>query len=106
VCITANLGADWQLRANSSDRQAPRRSCHVRFAPIATEIRRRSESTRSAISDRMHCSKTALSFDHVVGELLEMQRYVKTERLRSVEIDHQLEPSWVLNGKFARFRTP
>ena len=36
----------------------------------------------------------ASSFDEFVGELLEMQRHIETERLGGLEVDHQ----FVLDG--------
>jgi hypothetical protein len=58
-------------------------------------------SNRSAISLRQDDS---CSFDHLVGELLEMQRHVEAERLGGLEIDHQLELDRGLDGKLARLR--
>jgi hypothetical protein len=40
--------------------------------------------------------------DHLVGALLEKQRHVQSERLGSLEIDHQLKLDWGLDGKHAR----
>src|ERR1700732_3764085 len=57
LCITANLGADWQLRVIFVRLTRSRRSRHVRFAPIASQPSHRSESTRCANSRHMHCSK-------------------------------------------------
>ena len=45
------------------------------------------------------------SFDHLVGELLQMQRYFETERLRGFEVDHQLELSRLLDWQIGRLRT-
>jgi hypothetical protein len=35
--------------------------------------------------------KSPASFDHLVGELLEMQRHVEAQRLGGLEIDDQLK---------------
>jgi len=47
----------------------------VRFGPIASEIRHRSEMSRCATTGLMHCSKQRFQgcddlFDHLVGALL------------------------------------
>jgi hypothetical protein len=39
----------------------------------------------------MHRSKTAPSFDHLVGDGEQRERHREAERLRSLEIDHDLE---------------
>src|SRR5262245_66352562 len=45
------------------------------------------------------------SFDHLVGELLEMQWHVEAERLGGLEIDHQLELAGLEDGQIGRLRT-
>ena len=67
-----------------------RGSVYVRFAPKATELLRRRELTRCANRRHMPCSKKIL-FDHFVGPYQERFRDLKAKRLRSFEIDHQLE---------------
>ena|SRR6516165_2025742 len=67
-----------------------RGSVNVRFAPKATELLRRRELTRCANRRHMPCSKKIL-FDHFVGPYQERFRDLKAKRLRSFEIDHQLE---------------
>ena len=44
------------------------------------------------------------SFNHLVGALPELQRHVEAERLGGLEVDHQLELDWGLDGKLARLR--
>ena len=43
-------------------------------------------------------------FDYLVGALLKMQRHVKAECLGGLEVDHQLELDWSLDGEFVRLR--
>ena len=50
----------------------------------------------------MHRSKEAPSFDHIVGALLEKRGHGETEFLGCLEVDHQLELDWGLDGKLAR----
>jgi hypothetical protein len=40
--------------------------------------------------------------DNLVGALLKLQRYVEAKRLGGLEIDHQLEFDWKLDGKLRR----
>ena len=49
----------------------------------------------------MQCS-TKL-FDHVVGKGEQLVGHGKAERLCGLEVDHQLELDWGLDGKLARF---
>jgi hypothetical protein len=53
---------------------------------------------KSAIPGLMHRSKQQL-FDHVVGELLQLQGQLKVERLGCREVDNQIEFSWLLYRK-------
>jgi hypothetical protein len=50
---------------------------HVRFVPIADTV------------------PTLL--DNLIGALLERQGHIEAERLRSLEVDHKLELSWLQN---------
>ena len=43
----------------------------------------------------------AASFDHLVGELLELPRHFQAERFRGSEVDYKLEFGWPFNGKLA-----
>ena len=42
-------------------------------------------------------------FDHVVGKGKQLVGHGKAERLGCLEVDHQLELDWGLDGKLARF---
>ena len=53
-----------------------------------------------AISGLMHRSNKRL-FDHLVGELLQLQGHLKTERFGCREVDNQIEFSWLLYRKLA-----
>ena len=55
-----------------------------------------------AKSGLMQCSKSSL-FNHLVGQLLQMQGHIKAERLRGLEVDHQLELGGRLNRQLAWF---
>ena len=94
MCSTAKFAVDWQLRVIVVRSTRFRRSWHVRFAPFAYEPSHNSNSTRCAISGReqmQHMTRAnARLLDHVVGELLQLERHVKTERLGGLEIDDQL----------------
>jgi hypothetical protein len=41
-------------------------------------------------------------FDHLVGKGEQLVGHGKAERLCGLEVDHQLELDWGLNGKLAR----
>jgi hypothetical protein len=43
-------------------------------------------------------------FDHLVGALLEQCRHVEAKCLCGLEINHQFELDWGLDGKLARLR--
>src|SRR5258705_11276880 len=45
----------------------------------------------------MHCSKTASLFDHLVGEREQLVRYGQAERLGGLEIEDQLDFSWLFH---------
>jgi hypothetical protein len=55
-----------------------------------------------AITRLMHCSKTASSFDELVGALEERLSDCQPERLGGLKIDHQREFGRLLNGKVGR----
>ena len=44
-------------------------------------------------------------FDHLIGALLKLQRYIEAECLGGLEIDHQLELDRDLDRKLTRFGT-
>jgi hypothetical protein len=50
------------------------------------------------------CSKKHSLFKDFVSALLELHRYVETERLGGLHVDHQFELSRGLYGKLTRFR--
>jgi hypothetical protein len=66
-----------------------RRSRHVRFAPIASELSHRSESTRCANRVVAHRSKKAPLLDHLVGASEHRWRHIEAKRPRGLEIDDQ-----------------
>ena len=45
------------------------------------------------------------SLDHLIGGYQKVLRHGERKRLRGLEVDHELELDWCLNGKLARFRT-
>jgi hypothetical protein len=71
---------------------------HVRYAPKADKSPHRGETSRWAISGLMNRSKKRL-FDHLVGQLLQLQGQLKAERLGCREVDNQIEFSWLLYRK-------
>jgi hypothetical protein len=82
-------------------RDERRRSClpyDVRFAPKATEFAWRRNVSRWAIRGLMHRSKKRL-FDHIIGQLLQLQGQLKAERFGCREVDNQIEFSWLLYRK-------
>ena len=53
--------------------------------------------------NRTHALRqTASSFDYLIGELLNMQRHFEAERLRNLEVDHQLELSRLHDRQIGR----
>src|SRR6266478_5622384 len=57
----------------------------------ASELWHRSEMTRGAISDRMRCSKTAPSLDHLVGACQQGRRHFEAEDPCGLQVDDELE---------------
>src|SRR5262245_62172230 len=51
------------------------------------------------------CSSASRLFDEFVGAVLELHRHVQSERFRGLQVDHELEPNWGLDGKIPRFST-
>jgi hypothetical protein len=45
----------------------------------------------------------AVSFDHLVGTLLQKPRHVESERRGSIEVDHKLKLGWQLDRQACRF---
>src|SRR6516162_1296291 len=80
--------------AQSSESGHPRRPWHLRAGGGAVHS---IKSGHSAMRQR------TLLFDHLVRELLEMQRHVEAQRLRSLRIDHQLELGRRLDRQLPRF---
>ena len=72
---------------------------------IATQSVRRNEASRCANSDRTHCSKNEPLFDHLVGAREQAIWHGETERLRGLEIDHQLILGWRLHGQISGLLT-
>jgi hypothetical protein len=48
------------------------------------------------------CSKTVFLFDHLVGELLQIERHVETEHFDGREVDGELEFRGLLHRQIAR----
>ena len=46
----------------------------------------------------------AASFDHLVGELLEMHRDIEAQFLCGLDIEDQQELRWLLNWQISRIR--
>src|SRR5262245_46470944 len=62
------------------------------FYPPTSDIGRRCwHGSFVPIGDLSRCSKLSQLFDHLVGDLLKMQRHVNTKCLGGLDIDHQLE---------------
>jgi hypothetical protein len=69
--------------------------------PYRTDIIGQAGHVRKVpISGLIHRSKTRL-FDHLVGELLQLQGHLKAERFGCREVDNQIEFSWLLYRKLA-----
>jgi hypothetical protein len=94
----------WATSMSARGHQATKERCRdrVRSTSISGNKFARLLRRVSAISGREQTQQTALLFDHLVGALLEKQRHVQSERLGSLEIDHQLKLDWGLDGKHAR----
>jgi hypothetical protein len=50
-------------------------------------------------------AEVAASIDHLVGVRQQRRWDINAEGLRGLQIDHQLEPGWQLDGEIGRFRT-
>ena len=73
----------------------------LRYVRVALRSRHRDRLPSCqlwAISGLMHRSKKRL-FDHLVGELLQLQGHLKAERFGCREVDNQIEFSWLLYRK-------
>jgi hypothetical protein len=66
----------------------PRPTVHVRLTPNATQLLRSSGMSRWARKRHMHCSKTPLLFDDLVGAQQDRSRHVEAERLGGLEVDN------------------
>src|SRR5215831_6575966 len=79
-----------------------RRRHHSKPGPLV-------DPTRLPLAAVSRCSNTGVQrpdlLDHLVGELLEVQRHVEAKHLGGLEVDHQLELYRNLNGKLARLLT-
>jgi hypothetical protein len=76
---------------------------HVRFAPEATELLRRHEMTRCAISDVYAMQQGSRLFDHFVSAAEQLCWHFEPQRLRRLQIDHQLELDRGLDGEITGF---
>jgi hypothetical protein len=75
----------------------------VRFTSVNRCPPRRSAGLFVANCGPMHRNKND-SFDHLVGTDEERCGNFEAERFGGLEVDHQLELDWCLDGKLARFR--
>src|SRR5262245_62776447 len=67
-------------------------ACSMSELPSKAEVDPRScDVAKVPIGDLSRCSKLSQLFDHLVGDLLKMQRHVNTKCLGGLNIDHQLE---------------
>src|SRR5437879_1509755 len=64
---------------------------------------RTGDAVGESLDDPIRTFEASL-FDHLIGALLKMQRHIEAERLGGLEVDHQLELDWGLDGKLAWFR--
>src|SRR5262245_4675638 len=77
-----------------------RSSDHLRrmsVGPASGHTQITSRCRRSAMNGLMHRSKPALSLDHLVGNCEHCRPNVEADRLRRLEIDHQLEVGGLLD---------
>src|SRR5262245_39763652 len=80
-------GNRWLMSALPPKADIDRRNSHVRFVPKA-DIR-----------------IAANLFDHLVGDLLELDRHVETEHECRLRVDDELELARLHNRQFCRLRT-
>src|SRR5262245_25123186 len=98
-CITAKSIGErykWVIHDRGWQGQRPK---HVRFTPKADKQADISLSPLCANSDLTRRSKKAALFDHLVGACEQHRRHLKAERLRGLEIDHELKLGRLLNRK-------
>ena len=73
---------------------------------IAGLLRTRRKRPRSRRAAEQRDEFAALqSFNHLVGALLDMQRYVESERFRGLEIDDQFNPGRKFDRQISRLCT-
>ena len=91
---------------------APRRSTSRDFVPwrFSDACRRRAWMGSSCRrpktcteADSCGAADVRSSFDHLIGAGEQRRRHLKPQRLRSLEIDHQLVFGWALHRKIGRF---
>jgi hypothetical protein len=77
--------------SKASDRRARRVRCMSAVPLIAPELVRCSDSTKSATTGLMQCSKTGALFDHLVGNGEQPWWKAEAECFCGLQIDHELE---------------
>ena len=91
------MSAMGQDRQNSCEHNE---SGYPSIADMRADLDRRGFVPKAVVSNR---SKPTL-FDHLVGAAEQHWRNIEAKRLGGLEVDHQLELDWALDGKLARFR--
>jgi hypothetical protein len=94
MCLSGSSSVAAHAKTFSHDQSHQRRFGDVRPA-------KRTHARYRGRSQTGHKPPLRASLDQLVGALLEVHRHVEAERLRGLEIDHQLELNGSLDGQLA-----
>jgi hypothetical protein len=98
--LNASNIIDWNLIGTATDKLAPAQ-CATR--PAARHRPRPDVEICGGEVSFWTSLSLHISLDHLVGDLLQVQRQVEAQCLRGLEVDDQLELAWPLDRQFAWF---
>ena len=95
LTVALKIGADTEPFSHSL---GPKR----RFAASQRYVRNWGIADMPRSLNRRGCGSRVPLFDHLVGEREQRRRHVDAERLRGLEIEHELEFGGLNHGKIGR----